>query len=133
MICTKKLFAFSIAVFLFASCKKQDPDSVSHESGTFELDSTEEFEGTVDASMFLAELQGTWKRVDYPFSTLVIQESTEKLISEGMAEEPSFIDFELSMNCRYADEAHVELESKEFIKMTPFYEACEFIKVNRDT
>ncbi len=122
-----------MAVLLFNSCKKEVADSMTYKTEEIEIDRLEEIENTEDITKFLTELQGTWKRVDYPFSTLTYKESKQKLISEGMVEEPRFLDFEISKNCKYADEANVMLEPNEFIQITPTFEACELIKVYGDT
>ncbi|KQC33523.1 hypothetical protein AAU57_09490 [Nonlabens sp. YIK11] len=79
------------------------------------------------------QLQGTWKRVDYPYSTYEFKGNTAKLISEGQYEEPQFDPYELSTSCRFADEFNTELASDELVLTNPIFEACSIVSVRRDT
>ena len=83
----------------------------------------------------VASLQGTWKRTDYPYSTIVFDEKTVKFNEgEGEVEPPEFEAFEFTDACPKADQLHTELskERYDFILVTDT-QGCLPIKLHADT
>ena len=118
-----------ILVLLLFSCKEENKEMITNEETVLE----DINEKTTDTSRFQTQLQGTWKRVDYPFSTYEFQGSTAKLISEGQYEQPQFDPYQLATNCPFADEFNGKLKSGEMIITHPKFEACEIISLRNDT
>ncbi|AZQ44294.1 RTX iron-regulated FrpC family protein [Nonlabens ponticola] len=74
------------------------------------------------------QLQGTWTRIDYPYSTFIFKENSAKLISEGLAEEPEFKTYTLSYSCN--GKTNAQGYSYLWYEDTQY---CETIKVQNDT
>ena len=123
-----KVFLATLILILATSCKKIDTETVVEDKVIEEIQTTD-----AKVVQIQEKLQGDWKRIDYPYSTYEFNGSTAKLISEGQAEEPTFDPYELSTNCRYADNFNAELSDQEVIIINPKFESCEIISVINDT
>ncbi|SCY06328.1 hypothetical protein SAMN05192588_0953 [Nonlabens sp. Hel1_33_55] len=123
-----RLTIIGLILFTTLSCKNIEVETVAEEEFTEEIQ-------TNDARLdeIQQKLQGDWKRVDYPYSSYEFDGNTAKLISEGQVEEPTFDPYELSMNCRFADNFDAELSAQEAVMINPKFESCEIISVENDT
>lgn len=121
------------ALLLLDSCKTETSEESVPTVVEENLSSVEDGNLYQETQEFQERLQGTWKRIDYPFSRYRFKDDKAKLISEGQAEEPEFIPFELLKSCRFADEANAVLAPEEFILNYKEYESCELIHIRNDT
>lgn len=121
---------------MILSCNSNSRDS---ETSTVEKEEIEEKEkqeteeSILEKDNLISQLQGKWKEIDYPFRTVEFENSTVKLIEEGIADDPKFERFELSQKCLYENNNIREINPNDIILTFVESKRCEKLKVSNDT
>lgn len=123
------LLPFFILIMLL-SCEStpQNPTSVE------ETPTTAPSEKKHDYSNIKAALQGTWKRVDYPYGTIVFRGQEVKIeAGEGVVEPATFEPYEIANSCAedQADRAAAMMEKFYLLQLEGKY--CSVIQLEGQT
>ena len=84
-------------------------------------------------SKVIAQLQGKWKEIEYPYRTAEFVRSTVKFVEEGTANKPKFENFEVSEDCQFDNNNIKNLKSSDIILTLPETNRCERLMVSNDT
>ncbi len=120
----------TVAISL-SSCKESKPENQIQENQPVDTVAVSTVEKN-ESETLQYQLQGTWKRVDYPYSRYEFKENTAKLVSEGQAEEPQFNPYTLTIDCPYGD-VTVDVRDGELILGNARFESCETVRIENDT
>lgn len=88
---------------------------------------------TIDKGEIINSLQGEWREIEYPFRLAIFQESSLKLVEEGIAEEPRFKKYEISDSCPFDVNNIKEVTKDEWILVMVEDETCEKLSITTDT
>jgi hypothetical protein len=132
------IMAVTLITISFISCREQEPEVKSMEETVVkelsEQTAMNNVElGSTDLKSFHTDLQGDWKRVDYPYGTYEFKGDSVKHVSEGMARQPQFKPFFLADNCPFADSAVARLKVEEVVYVDPIDQVCQRLRVRNDS
>ena len=132
-----KIYALSLLLtMMLYSCKNGEKDVILKDIEINEADTSRVMTNEispVDRDNIIESIQGKWKETEYPFREAHFENTTVKFIEEGVAEEPAFLEYNISKECPFQVNNIKNAGADDIFLVIAETSTCEILKVTVNT